>query len=314
MMSRIAYVHWDLDGIASGVELLKHGTIDSIFIPYPGYYWIEEEWIDAMLSYNEVYILDMIPRERDLEILSDSFDKIHLYDHSPICRYIGKYPNLETICKDYPSTTYLIMKEYSLKPSFNIIIGVFNDIGDGIKSLGEWAIFKNILSKYDLDLDSLGKLCNVLNSPIYYPDLNLLYENIYLLSRELYRLDGIDSLDKRLRYINLASNLVNKIVSSTSYSGRCIYIEFKSRHYILPLLISRLIREYSSPFILIDKGYFSRYIQIAAYNREGNYIDYIVKLRSLGYSAGGDINFMGAIVDETGFNSIINEVKFISGC
>ncbi len=314
MMSRIAYVHWDLDGIASGVELLKHGIIDSIFIPYPGYYWIEEEWVDAILGYNEVYILDMIPRERDLEILSNSFDKIQLYDHSPICKYIGKYPNLEAICNDYPSTTYLIMKEYDFEPSFNIILGLYNDIGDGIKSLGEWTVFKNILSKYDLDLVSLGKLCSILNSPVYHPDLNLLYENIHLLSRELFKLDEVNSIDRRLRYINLASNLVNKIISSTSYSGRCIYIEFKSRHYILPLLISRLIQEYSSPFILVDKGYFSRYIQIAAYSREGNYIDYIIKLRGIGYPVGGGANFIGAVVDEAGFNSIINEVKFISGC
>jgi len=293
-MSSIAYAHWDIDGISSALILKNLGYLDDIFIPTVGVYWIEDEWFDILANYTEIYILDMTLSMNDLSILS-RYSKVNLYDHSPHCKNVNS-KNIHITCGEYPSTTYMLMKLFNLSPSIEIVLGLLNDVGLKIKRIPEWESFRNVVSNYGLDLNYMMKMIRLLNSPIYFNDLYLLYENIQIIKDRIFNIDKIPSLNRRREYNNTVDNEVKSLVTKASVKeDNYVYLEYYGDHYIIGTLPLKLYDHFNIPSIVVDHGYFKDLIQIASYNPNIDFTSLITSLRNLGYIAGGSKNFIGII-------------------
>jgi len=306
-MSSIAYVHWDLDGISSALILKNLGYIDDIFIPTVGVYWVEDEWFDILANYTEIYILDMTLNMNDLYILS-RYSKVNLYDHSLHCKNINS-KNIHIICEEYPSTTYMLMKLFNLSPSIEIILGLLNDVGLNIKRVPEWGSFRNVVSNYGLDLNYMMEMTGLLNSPIYFNDLYLLYENIRIIKDRIFNIDKIPSLDRRREYINTINNEIKSLIVEASVKeDNYVYLEYHGDHYIIGILPLKLYDYFKVPSIVVDYGYFKDIIQIASYNPNIDFTSLIISLRNGGYMAGGSKNFIGIICKHEELDFLLEKI------
>ena len=303
--SSIAVVDWDVDGIASGIMMKNLGLIDDIIIPPVGEYILSDPIIDILTGYEDIYFLDIIPSPKSLSRLRSSH--ITIIDHATYCPEPDN--DIESICMETYSTTYLIMKTYKLQPSNIVLYGLLNDIGGEIRESKVFREFMSDLGVDDEDISRILEIINILNIPMYFSDINLLYENISLIEDNIDSLIGIPSLDRRIEYRDRLENILYEMISNIEIKDGYAFLSYDMELYLIRRLPIEVYRITHLPSIILDSGYFDEYIQIASYCPACDFRGLIKYFRELGYAAGGGRNFIGVMVEnEEDIEGLLNKV------
>jgi len=303
--SSIAVIDWDVDGIASGIILKNMGIVEDIIIPPIGEYNLSDTIIDVLTNYEHIFFLDLTPSPKTLARLRSL--NVTIIDHVSYCP--ESYKNIKSICEEDYSTTYLIMKTYGWRLSYEVFYGLLNDLGGKVKELDVFKEFKMSLNIHDEDVDRILEFINYLNIPIYFSDISLLYENIGLIENNFYSLEDIPSLSRRIEYMKRLENTLPKILSNIKIRDRYALLNYDSKLYLIRRLPLEVYKKTLLPSIILDTGYFDEYIQIASYCPKCDFRRLIKYFRKIGYAAGGGKNFIGIIVDDkVKIGEVLNKV------
>lgn len=307
-MVGIAVSDWDIDGLASGSIFKDLGLIEEIIIPPIGEYWLSDLIMDVVSEYDEIYFLDYIPSKRTLDALSWK-SRIYIFDHSFYCPANSK--NIKSYCRESPSTTFLLMEYFNLDPDIKILLGLVNDLGSFFSRYREFEIFIPVIEENNIDLDELVDLIKLLNSPLYFSDIPLLYENLLIIEQNTISKNYIKSLDKRIKYIEMLENIISSLLENVKVCDKYSYLEYKGDLYLIRKLPVAVYRKTGYPSIIIDSGFFTDYFQIASYCPTCDFRDLIINLRDEGFVAGGSESFVGIVIDKSeDIETFLDKIKY----
>ena len=306
-MPSVVVANWDVDGQASASMLLRAGFADTVFFPSVGYYWMEDEWIDALSRYEHVFIVDMhIPRMDILRLNTSSyvtiFDDSHIHpDYTDL--------NVTCVCSHRFSTTYILMDYLGIEPDVDAILGMYNDVGDNILTSEYWDIFSKYLDNLDLSLEDLHRLKDYYNAPYYVNDISSLYNNVKLMIERRYDLDSLPDFDRRMKILDDRDTYIKELLDGVRERGNLVYLEYEGRMYVIIDLARELASMYpDKDLIVVDRGFIPGYYSIAV--KSMRHLEPLIRrFMDMGLPAGGEGYFLGVVVTVERYEAIYEEIR-----
>lgn len=305
-MSSIVVANWDVDGQASASMLIRAGFAESVFFPSVGYYWLEDEWLDALSQYEHIYIVDMhIPRLDILKLNTSSY--VTIFDDSKLHPEYSDL-NVTCVCSHRFSTTYILMDYLGIEPDVDAILGMYNDVGDNILTSEYWDIFSKYLDNLNISLEDLAVLRDYFNAPYYINDVASLYRNVKLLRDRVYRRDSLPDFDRMMKILEDRDRYVEELVGNASEREGVIYLEYEGRMYVILDLAKELVKRYPErDLLIVDKGFIPGYYSVAVKSKR-RLEPLIKKFMDIGLPAGGEGYFLGVVVPEDRYKAIYQEI------
>lgn len=310
-MSSIVVANWDVDGQASASMLIRAGYAETVFFPSVGYYWLEDEWLDALSGYDHIYIVDMhIPRLDISKLNTTSY--VTIFNDSKLH---PEYSNLNVtcVCNNRFSTTYILMDYLGIEPDVDAILGMYNDVGDNILTSEYWDIFSKYLDNLGINLYDLALLRDYFNAPYYINDVASLYRNVKLLMNRVYNRNSLPDFDRMMKIIQDKEEYVDVLIDNVTEKDGVIYLEYEGSMYVILDIAKKLMRNYpDKDLLIVDKGFIPGYYSIAV--KSNRFLEPLIKkFMDMGLPAGGEGYFLGVVVPEYRYETLYEEItEYIS--
>ena len=319
-MERLIIHHWDTDGICSAAILIRNldGEAKTV-TPQIGNYFLTDGEINAYLSYDEIYIVDMALPESNIRQLAKNA-KVTIFDHH-IQKPIDGIYHINPVAhgalqKDYPSATWVLKEHFDEEVELLVILGIIGDNEQKIKENKRfYEIVQEFCKKLSTEFDDLVKAVYLIDSN-YKLGRKEEVERLPWILEDM-SIESILSNGEWNRNLRTLDEEIEKIVNNRDLrikKNSTMIVDISIPYNIISAITRKLAWSTGENVVVINRGFFEDRDQIYVRSSRMNLNDLINKIKQLGYNAGGKESVMGAIVPKNKTEEVINNItEFFEG-